>query len=202
MRVLSRESKHAWSLFLFIVDLDTITQRNHFICIYCISLITLSTTGDHPPITPVALALPHELHSSDSARIYDLVVRHFLASISPDAVFQVTKAKFSAPLSKESFTLHGKKELREGFLGVYRTCVDSSQVCVVDEESSTNISSNRGSNGGGNSGRSNDSNSTDYSPEDTIQYKGIVELPTLEVGVGYRIVSVKMRQGATKPPGM
>lgn len=179
----------------------SIAQRNNVTCIDSIRLTNLSTTGDHPPITPVALALPHELHSSDSARIYDLVVRHFLASISPDALFQVTKAKFSAPLSKESFTLHGKKELREGFLGVYRTCVDSAQVCVVDDESSMNVSSNRGSSIAGSSS-SKHSNSSDYTTEDTIQFKGIVELPTLEVGVGYRIVSVKMRQGATKPPGM
>jgi DNA topoisomerase IA len=159
----------------------------------------LPLTGDHPPITPVALALPHELQSSDTRRIYDLVVRHFLATISPDALFQVTKAKFSAPLCKESFTLHGKKELQAGFLAVYRDCVDSSQVCVVDDEggsgSGTNIDTNSGSNSS-----SKNYNIADYC-EDTMQYKGIVELPELEVGVGYRVVSVKMRQGATKPPG-
>jgi len=75
----------------------------------------LSSSGDHPPITPVGLALPHELHSSDNARIYELVVRHFLATISPDALFQVTRAQFSAPFTKERFTSMGRKKPKRGF---------------------------------------------------------------------------------------
>lgn len=90
--------------------------------------------GDHPPITPVGLALPHEMATSDNARIYELVVRHFLATISPDAIFQCTKAKFSGSASAEMFTLRGKKEVNAGFLQIYRTCVGSQQQYSVDED--------------------------------------------------------------------
>ena len=36
--------------------------------------------GDHPPITPCRLAQAGSLHGS-MARIYDLVTRHFIASV-------------------------------------------------------------------------------------------------------------------------
>ena len=39
--------------------------------------------GDHPPITPVAPIYNSPVFDNDCHRIYDLVVRHFLASISP-----------------------------------------------------------------------------------------------------------------------
>ena len=37
--------------------------------------------GDHPPITPMKLASSNEL-DGDSWKIYDYIVRHFLASVS------------------------------------------------------------------------------------------------------------------------
>lgn len=49
--------------------------------------------GDHPPITPVGLPAFGDL-SGETARIYDLVVRHFLATVSPDARYEVTTARF------------------------------------------------------------------------------------------------------------
>ena len=48
--------------------------------------------GDHPPITPCRAA-GNEL-SGDMARVYDLVVRHFIASVSQDAVWQSTAIEF------------------------------------------------------------------------------------------------------------
>lgn len=42
--------------------------------------------GDHPPITPCRYARADEL-SGDMARVYDLVTRHFIASVSHDAVW-------------------------------------------------------------------------------------------------------------------
>ncbi|VEL21526.1 unnamed protein product [Protopolystoma xenopodis] len=37
--------------------------------------------GDHPPIVPMRLALPSEL-SGDAVRLYELVAKNFLASVS------------------------------------------------------------------------------------------------------------------------
>ena len=47
--------------------------------------------GDHPPITPVGLG--HGL-SGDDARIFDLVVTHFLATISKEDIYENTKASY------------------------------------------------------------------------------------------------------------
>ena len=40
-----------------------------------------SDAGDHPPITPMKSASESEL-SGDSWRIYDYIVRHFIATVS------------------------------------------------------------------------------------------------------------------------
>jgi DNA topoisomerase IA len=78
--------------------------------------------GDHPPITPVGL--PTYALSGDESRIYDLIVRHFLATISKDAKYLVTKAVFISPSQGgmeggETFTCRGKEEIDPGFTRVY-----------------------------------------------------------------------------------
>ena len=73
--------------------------------------------GDHPPITPVGNP-PSNFLSGDDARMYDLITRHFLASISPDAKFLVTTATFQSG-SGEMFSTSGKKEIDAGFMKVY-----------------------------------------------------------------------------------
>lgn len=75
--------------------------------------------GDHPPITPCRSARSGEL-SGDMARVYDLVVRHFIASVSPDAVWRSTCVVFCLPSleSKGTFTLRGKEPVSPGFLSV------------------------------------------------------------------------------------
>ena len=66
--------------------------------------------GDHPPITPCRAAGPHEL-SGDMARIYEFVVRHFIASVSDDAVWRSTKISFEVEAigNKGKFFLSGKE---------------------------------------------------------------------------------------------
>jgi len=75
--------------------------------------------GDHPPITPCRAARAHEL-SGDLARVYDLVVRHFIASVSQDAVWQSTRVDFGLESlgEKGSFTLRGKELVSPGFLAI------------------------------------------------------------------------------------
>lgn len=73
--------------------------------------------GDHPPITPVRSAGIHEL-AGDMARIYELVCRHFIASVSQDAVFMNTTVSLNVDAlgEKTIFTIKGKKMISPGFL--------------------------------------------------------------------------------------
>ena len=93
-------------------------------------------TGDHPPITPTRLAHEGEL-SGDMWRLYDLVVRHFVASVSPDCRCGGggIGAKHDTPLilsdlqrymattvtldvGGETFTLQGQQVIDPGFTTV------------------------------------------------------------------------------------
>nr|CAG4651583.1 EOG090X00WU [Triops cancriformis] len=69
--------------------------------------------GDHPPITPLKAASRNEL-DADSWRIYDYVVRHFLATVSPDCVYLSTEVEFQ--VGNESFKISGKTIITPGFL--------------------------------------------------------------------------------------
>ena len=62
------------------------------------------------PITPCRHARAGEL-SGDMARVYDLVTRHFIASVSVDAVWKSTTVCFSIDEleDKGTFTLRGKQ---------------------------------------------------------------------------------------------
>ena len=104
--------------------------------------------GDHPPITPCKSARDGgggEL-MGDMGRVYEFVVRHCIASVSPDAVWKSTKVQFLVPNlimekkgettndegsgggnnntnnnnydSKGTFTLQGKEMVSPGFLSV------------------------------------------------------------------------------------
>ena len=66
--------------------------------------------GDHPPITPCRAAAPHEL-SGDMSRVYDFVVRHFIASVSPDAVWKSRSVSLTIDELGEqgSFSLSGRE---------------------------------------------------------------------------------------------
>jgi DNA topoisomerase III len=73
--------------------------------------------GDHPPITPTRSGVGL---SGDMARVYDLVVRHFIASVSQDAVWNSTRIEFVivALGDKGNFTLRGKQLASPGFLEI------------------------------------------------------------------------------------
>ena len=61
----------------------------------------------------------HEL-SGDMARVYELVTRHFIASVSPDAVFKNTKVSLQIESLNEKgyFTVRGKQLVSPGFLAI------------------------------------------------------------------------------------
>lgn len=46
--------------------------------------------GDHPPITPMRSAEFHEVGGGDNWRLYEYIARHFIASLAPDMVSEVT----------------------------------------------------------------------------------------------------------------
>ncbi len=54
------------------------------------------------------------------ARVYELVTRHFIASVSPDACFKSTRVSINIESLKDkgNFTLRGKQLVSPGFLAV------------------------------------------------------------------------------------
>eukprot|EP00940_MAST-03C_sp_MAST-3C-sp2_P002319 g2319.t1 len=68
--------------------------------------------GDHPPITPVGACGDSHLGSRER-RLYDMIVRHFLASVSPDCEFMRSEALFVC--GHETFEAHGIEIVEPGF---------------------------------------------------------------------------------------
>lgn len=71
---------------------------------------------DHPPIHPTG-ALKRDQLPEDRWRIYDLVVRRFLATLSPDAQWKTLKYIFDA--GGEAYTSTGSRLVVEGYHHVY-----------------------------------------------------------------------------------
>eukprot|EP00794_Sanderia_malayensis_P017982 gene17982-19779_t len=71
--------------------------------------------GDHPPITPMKCASQQEL-SGDAWRLYDYIVRHFIATISPDCKYMQTSVTFT--VNTEKFGCEGKTLISPGFTNV------------------------------------------------------------------------------------
>jgi len=67
--------------------------------------------GDHPPITPVKAGT--EAQIGEGWRLYDMVTRHFLATVSGDCKFMRTKVRFE--VNGEEFSLSGRKVIDPGF---------------------------------------------------------------------------------------
>ena len=71
---------------------------------------------DHPPIYPTAVATRSEL-SKDEWLIYELVVRRFLATLAPTAIWEVKKAEIESNGVK--FIGGGRKLKRAGWRAIY-----------------------------------------------------------------------------------
>jgi len=70
-------------------------------------------TKDHPPIHPTSVASRDDL-SKDEWKIYELVVKRFLATLSPNAKWEVKRVEF-----EHGFKAFGKVLLFEGWRFVY-----------------------------------------------------------------------------------
>lgn len=113
---------------------------------------------------------PHAL-AGDELRLYDMVVRQFLASISPDETYEQTVATFEASCG-ESFTARGKRQLDPGYTVIY------------------NI-------GRGKPTSSYDSGGED--DDEGTPFGELPS--GLKAGMMCPIVALKIKQGFTKPPG-
>ncbi|MHB8586065.1 MAG: DNA topoisomerase I [Thermoplasmatota archaeon] len=74
------------------------------------------TSTDHPPIHPTEYAKPTDL-SSEQWKVYELVVRRFLATLSDSAVVEGLKVIFD--IGGEPFSSNGRRLVVPGFRGVY-----------------------------------------------------------------------------------
>ena len=72
-------------------------------------------TTDHPPIYPVGV--PRGELSGDQAKVYDLVVRRFLATLLPAAVIE--RQRVDVRLGDEPFLAYGASVASLGYLEVY-----------------------------------------------------------------------------------
>lgn len=71
----------------------------------------------HPPIHPVAYVKPETLENDEQRRIYEFVIRHFLACCSEDAKGESTKVGIQ--YGDEFFHAHGLIVLERNYLDVY-----------------------------------------------------------------------------------
>jgi len=78
---------------------------------------------DHHAIIPTNATHPVDKLSDDDRRIYDLVVRRFLAVFHPEAVFESTRVE--TEVAGHVFRTHGKVMLVPGWRGVYGEEVDA-----------------------------------------------------------------------------
>jgi DNA topoisomerase I len=72
-------------------------------------------TTDHPPIYPVGV--PKKELSGDQAKVYDLVVRRFLATLLPPATIE--GQRLDVRVGEEPFLARGSRVASPGFLEVY-----------------------------------------------------------------------------------
>ena len=73
-------------------------------------------TTDHPPIYPTSVVDPKKL-KPDHARVYELVVRRFLATVSPDAVGR--RREVTVEVAGERFVGQGSFLTERGWYRVY-----------------------------------------------------------------------------------
>jgi DNA topoisomerase III len=86
---------------------------------------------DHHAIIPTRAQHPVDKMDDDDRRIYDLVVRRFLAVFHPEAVFENTRVE--TEVAGHVFRTHGKVMLVPGWRGVYGEEADAEKPGEEDE---------------------------------------------------------------------
>jgi DNA topoisomerase-3 len=81
-----------------------------------------SKVTDHHAIIPTRAEHPVDKMDSDDKRVYDLVVRRFLAALHPEAVLENTRVETT--VAEHVFRTRGKVLLVPGWRGVYLTSAE------------------------------------------------------------------------------
>ena len=74
-------------------------------------------TTDHPPIYPTQAIQPGALGDGPKKRVYELVVRRFLATFSPPMITESTRADIEA--GSETYFVRGSVVVDPGYAGIY-----------------------------------------------------------------------------------
>ena len=74
-------------------------------------------TTDHPPIYPTQAIHPGALGEGPKKRVYELVVRRFLATFSPPMITESTRADIEA--GSETYFVRGSVVVDPGYAGIY-----------------------------------------------------------------------------------
>jgi len=83
-----------------------------------------SKVSDHHAIIPTRAEHPVEKMDGDDRRVYDLVVRRFLAAFHPEAVLENTRVETT--IAEHVFRTRGRVLLVPGWRGVYLTAAEES----------------------------------------------------------------------------
>lgn len=92
---------------------------------------------DHPPIYPTAKATPDDLGAAEY-KLYNLVARRFLATLSGDAIVEGTKVTLDVPGTtqgmRERFIARGDVTVKPGFRAIYPYGVKKDDQLPILEE--------------------------------------------------------------------
>ncbi len=91
-----------------------------------------SKVTDHHAIIPTRAEHPVDKMDGDDARVYDLVVRRFLAAFHPEAVLENTRVETT--VAEHVFRTRGKVLLVPGWRGVYLTDADEARAGAEGDE--------------------------------------------------------------------
>jgi DNA topoisomerase-1 len=95
-------------------------------------------TTDHPPIYPTQAVYPNALGDGPKRRVYELVVRRFLATFSPPMITESTRADIEA--GSEMYFVRGSVVIDPGFAAIYTYARSSDdEIPALEEGQSLDI---------------------------------------------------------------
>lgn len=133
-----------------------------------------SKVSDHHAIIPTEQFVQLDHMTIDERRIYDLVLRRFLAVMYSPCEYQQTTV--TVTIGEETFTAHGNVVTNPGWKAVYENSSDTSGTSLLDLLSETE---------------------SDPAGESVSSSSGILEL---ENGAVLNNLVITMTEGKTKPP--
>lgn len=134
------------------------------------SFVNNAKVSDHHAIIPTEQFVQLEHMSSDERKIYDLVVRRFLAVLSPDCEYE--EISLTGMIGNETFRAKGSQILKAGWREIY----DEDWEDIEDEDAPDN---------GGSTGSSSLTGTT---------------WPDIREGSELPVTSLSITEGNTKPP--